>query len=355
MNNNAQKNIIYSIILLLLVVIVYLFRQNKEASQGQEISSADTVGRMVIEGQTMGTVYRIVYLDPSQRNLKANVDSVLRVFNQSLSTYIPHSEISRFNKLDSLVFESPFFLPVLEASKEIFELTTGAFDPTVGPLVNLWGFGPGGPQLKDSVNISSILDQVGFQHISFTSKYVKKEVPGMYLDFSAIAKGYGVDVVADYLISKGIDDFLVEIGGELVARGVNDKGELWKVGINRPEELGNPEELYSIIALNDKGMATSGNYRNFYEVDGLKISHTIDPKTGRPVRHGLLSATVLADDCMTADAIATALMVMGTQKAIELQEQLKTFEIFLIYNDESGELNSFASEGMKPYLSFIHE
>lgn len=355
MNNNAQKNIIYSIILLLLVVIVYLFRQNKEASQGKEIASTDTIGRMVIDGQTMGTIYRIVYLDPSQRDLKSNVDSVLRVFNQSLSTYIPDSEISRFNNLDSLVFESPFFLPVLEASKEIFEATAGAFDPTVGPLVNLWGFGPGGPQLKDSVNISSILNQVGFQHISFTNKYVKKEVPGMYLDFSAIAKGYGVDVVADYLISKGIDNFLVEIGGELVAKGVNDKGELWKVGINRPEELGNPEELYSIIALDDKGMATSGNYRNFYEVDGLKISHTIDPKTGRPVRHGLLSATVLADDCMTADAIATALMVMGTDKSIELQKQLKTFEIFLIYNDESGQLNSFASEGLKPYLSFIHE
>jgi len=356
MNNNAQKNIIYSIILLLLVVIVYLYRQNKEGSEELgAVTTDDAVGRIVIDGQTMGTSYRVVYLDPEGRNFKPAVDSLLLVFNQSLSTYISDSEISRFNQSDSLVFELPFFLPVLESSKEVFELTDGAFDPTVGPLVNLWGFGPGGPQLKDSVNINSILPKIGFQKIYFNNQYVKKEVSEMYLDFSAIAKGYGVDVVSEFLVSKGIDNFLVEIGGELVAKGLNDKGELWKVGINKPEELGSPEELYSIIALQDKGMATSGNYRNFYEVDGLKLSHTIDPKTGRPVRHGLLSATVLADDCMTADAIATALMVMGTERAIQLQEKLQTFEIFLIFNDDSGKLSSFASEGIKPYLSFIHE
>lgn len=355
MNNNAQKNIIYSVILLLLVVIVYLYRQNKENSTDEVEVNTSTVGRIVIDGQTMGTTYRIVYLDPFERNLKSEVDSLLKAFNQSLSTYITDSEISQFNQSDSLLFVSPFFLPVLKSSREIFELTDGAFDPTVGPLVNLWGFGPGGPQLKDSVNINSILPKIGFQKIYFNNQYVKKEVSEMYLDFSAIAKGYGVDVVSEFLVSKGIDNFLVEIGGELVAKGLNDKGELWKVGINKPEELGSPEELYSIIALQDKGMATSGNYRNFYEVDGLKLSHTIDPKTGRPVRHGLLSATVLADDCMTADAIATALMVMGTERAIQLQEKLQTFEIFLIFNDDSGKLSSFASEGIKPYLSFIHE
>lgn len=355
MNNNAQKNIIYSIILLLLVVIVYLYRQNKEGSEDLGAITTDAVGRMVIDGQTMGTSYRVVYLDPEGRNFKPAVDSLLLVFNQSLSTYISDSEISRFNQSDSLIFELPFFLPVLESSKEVFEMTNGAFDPTVGPVVNLWGFGPGGPQLKDSVNINAILPRIGFEKITFDQQLVRKQVPGMYLDFSAIAKGYGVDVVAEYLESKGIENFLVEIGGELVARGLNDKGELWKVGINKPEEMGSASELYSVVALANKGMATSGNYRNYYEVDGLKISHTIDPKTGRPVRHGLLSATVLADDCMTADAIATALMVMGTEKAIALQESLKNFEIFLIFNDESGMLNSFASEGLKPYLSFIHE
>ncbi|WP_373494779.1 FAD:protein FMN transferase [Aquiflexum sp.] len=353
MRSNANKNILYSIILLLLVAIVYLYRQNQQKPVEEIV--AVTSGKVILSGNTMGTNYRIVYLDKEERDFKGQIDSILIVFNQSLSTYIPDSELSVFNKSDSLVFELPYFLPVLEASKDIFEKTEGAFDPTVGPLVNLWGFGPEGPQLKDSVNINSILPLVGFNQIEFDETRVKKMKPGIYLDFSAVAKGYGVDVVAVYLISKGIQNFLVEIGGELVARGVNENGELWKVGVNRPEELGRADELFSIIALENKGMATSGNYRNYYEVDSVKISHTIDPFTGRPVRHGLLSATVLAADCMKADALATAIMVMGTERAIALQEKEKDFEIFLIYNDENGEMKSFASDGLKPFLSFAHE
>lgn len=353
MRSNANKNIIYSIILLLLVVIVYLYRQNQQVPV--EEAPAISSGKMVLEGNTMGTTYRVVYLDPSERDFQQSVDSILVVFNQSLSTYIQDSEISQFNQSDSLVFSLPFFYPVLESSRQIYDLTQGAFDPTVGPLVNLWGFGPGGPQLKDSVNINAILPLVGFNQIQFDQRVVKKQRSGMYLDFSAIAKGYGVDVVSQFLQKRGVENFLVEIGGELVARGVNEKGELWKVGVNKPEELGRSDELYSIIALDNKGMATSGNYRNYYEADGMKFSHTIDPFTGRPVRHGLLSATVLAQDCMTADAIATALMVMGTEKAIALQESQKNFEIFLIFNDAEGQMKSFASEGIKPYLSFIQD
>lgn len=353
MRSNANKNIIYSIILLLLVVIVYLYRQNQQVPV-EEVPDVSS-GKMVLSGNTMGTTFRVVYLDPNEQDFQQSVDSLLLVFNQSLSTYIPDSEISKFNQGDSLVFSLPFFYPVLESSRQIYDLTQGAFDPTVGPLVNLWGFGPGGPQLKDSVNINAILPLVGFDQIEFDERVVKKQRSGMYLDFSAIAKGYGVDVVAQFLQKKGIENLLVEIGGELVARGVNEKGELWKVGVNKPEELGRSDELYSIIALDNKGMATSGNYRNYYEAEGMKFSHTIDPFTGRPVRHGLLSATVLARDCMTADAIATALMVMGTEKAIALQESQKNFEIFLIFNDEEGQMKSFASEGIKPYLSFIQD
>ncbi|WP_194973361.1 FAD:protein FMN transferase [Aquiflexum lacus] len=353
MRSNANKNILYSIILLLLVAIVYLYRQNQQKPI-QEIVQIAT-GKVILSGNTMGTTYGIVYLDKEERDFKEGIDSLMLVFNQSLSTYIPDSELSIFNKSDSLVFDLPFFLPVLEASKVVYEKTDGAFDPTVGPLVNLWGFGPEGPQLKDSVNINNILPLVGFDQIEFDHIRIKKNKPGTYLDFSAVAKGYGVDVVADYLASKGIQNLLIEIGGELVARGVNENGELWKVGVNRPEELGRSDELFSVIALENKGMATSGNYRNYYEADGIKISHTIDPFTGRPVRHGLLSATVLAADCMQADALATALMVMGTEKAINLQEREKDFEIFLIYNDENGEMKSFASNGLKPYLSFVHD
>lgn len=353
MRNTANKNIIYSIVLLLVVAVVYLYRQNQHIPK-EEIAETGT-GKVTLSGSTMGTSYRVVYLDREERDFKKAIDSILVDFNNSLSTYVEDSEISRFNRGDSLKFNSGYFYPVLQSSKIIYDKTAGAFDPTVGPLVNLWGFGPGGPSLKDSVNIKDKLALVDFNAIKFDSQGVKKEKQGMYLDFSAIAKGYGVDVIAAYLENKGVDNMLVEIGGELVARGVNEKGELWKVGINRPEELGRADELFSIIALEDRALATSGNYRNFYEADGMKISHTIDPATGRPVRHGLLSATVLAKDCMNADAWATAFMVMGTERAIALQNQERTFEIFLIYNDENGNLQSFASEGLKPYLSFVQE
>lgn len=352
MRSNANKNIIYSIILLLLVAIVYLYRQNqqKPVEPVVEIST----GKVTFSGSTMGTSYRIVYLDQEERDFKNAVDSILVVFNQSLSTYIPDSEISRFNGTDTLFFDLPYFLPVLETGKAVFDKTAGAFDPTVAPMVNLWGFGPGGPQLKDSVNIDAMLRLVDYSSIQFDEEKVWKLKKDVNLDFSAIAKGYGVDVIATFLSEKGIQNMLVEIGGELVAKGVNEEGELWKVGINRPEEDASANELYSIVALENQGMATSGNYRNYYEVDGLKISHTIDPKTGRPVNHGLLSATVLAEDCMKADAIATSLMVMGTEKAIELQKN-SDFEIFLIYSGENGTLKSYASEGLKPFLSFTVE
>jgi FAD:protein FMN transferase len=235
MRSNANKNIIYSIVLLLMVAIVYLYRQNQKLDL--QVSPQEFSSKIIFSGTTMGTTYRIVYLDALDRNFQESVDSLLLVFNQSLSTYIQDSELSRFNQGDSLIFESPFMLPVLESSKEIFELTNGAFDPTVGPLVNLWGFGPEGPQLKDSVNINTLLNLVDFNAIAFDSVQVKKLKPKMYLDFSAIAKGYGVDIVAEFLEAKGIDNMLVEIGGELVAKGTNENGELWKVGVNKPEEL----------------------------------------------------------------------------------------------------------------------
>lgn len=353
MRSNQQKNILYSLVLLLMVLAVYLWRNREQASSSFQQQQVAAVQKITITGQTMGTTYQITYLDPEGRNFKSSVDSLLEVFNQSLSTYIPDSEISRFNREDSLVFELPYFPQVLNASKELYQKTGGAFDPTVGPLVNVWGFGPGGPELKDSVDIQNLLSKVGFEKVQFNDTQVKKQVDGIYLDFSAIAKGQGVDVVAQFLGSRGLQNYLVEIGGELVASGVNDKGEIWKVGVNRPDENSSSSDLYSIIALDNKAMATSGNYRNFYVRDSVKISHTIDPKTGFPVRHNLLSATVLGPDCMTADAIATAMMVLGLEKAIALDENLEEIEIFLIYSDEAGNYQSFVSESLKPYLSFL--
>jgi thiamine biosynthesis lipoprotein len=349
MQNNARKNIIYSIILLLVVFGVFLYRQNQEPVV-EEIIQSD---RITVSGKTMGTTYRVVYLDGARRDFKASIDSVLTVFNQSLSTYIPDSELSRFNQSDSLVFGLPYMLPVLKKSREIYERSGGAFDPTVGPLVNVWGFGPDGARTEDSIDINKLLPLVGFDKVSFDEEMVRKAQPGMYLDFSAIAKGYAVDVVASLLEESGISNMLVEIGGELVARGVNDKGEIWKVGINQPDEKDFTNELFNIVALDNKALATSGNYRNYYEVDSVRYSHTIDPRTGYPVQHGLLSATVVASDCMTADAYATALMVMGTQNAISLLDQVTELEAFLIYNDESGKMQTYVSKSLKPFISSV--
>jgi len=354
MTSNARKNIIYSAVLLIAIMAVYFWRNNPSGDTESEQVEI-TTGKMTLAGKTMGTTYNIVYLDEANRDFQTSIDSLLVVFNQSLSTYVPDSELSKFNLGDTLDFKLPYFLPVLKASKTVFDKTGGAFDPTVGPLVNLWGFGPGGPELKDSTDINLLLKLVGFDKIEFDQNQLRKKVPGIYLDFSAIAKGYGVDVVGDFLQAKGIGNFLVEIGGELVARGVNEKGELWKVGVNRPEESANASELISIIALQDRGMATSGNYRNYYLKDSVKISHTINPATGYPVNHNLLSATVLAKDCMTADAYATALMVMGTDKAIALDSALKEIEVFLIFSDSNGGFKTYASESLKPFLSFVQE
>ncbi len=354
MTSSARKNIIYSAVLLIAIMAVYFWRNNPSGDTESEQVEI-TTGKMTLAGKTMGTTYNIVYLDEANRDFQTSIDSLLVVFNQSLSTYVPDSELSKFNHGDTLDFKLSYFLPVLMASKTVFDKTGGAFDPTVGPLVNLWGFGPGGPELKDTTDINLLLKLVGFDKIEFDQNQLRKKVPGIYLDFSAIAKGYGVDVVGDYLQAKGIGNFLVEIGGELVARGVNEKGELWKVGVNRPEESANASELISIIALQDRGMATSGNYRNYYVKDSVKISHTINPATGYPVNHNLLSATVLAKDCMTADAYATALMVMGTDRAIALDSALQEIEVFLIYSDSNGGFKTYASESLKPFLSFVQE
>lgn len=354
MRPNALKNSIYSLILLAVVVSVYFWRTRNEGDSA-DVTSVELDGKITLSGKTMGTTYSIVYLDEENRDFQFSIDSLFLVFNQSLSTYIPDSELSQFNKGDSLNFKLPFFLPVLKASKTVYENTNGSFDPTIGPLVNVWGFGPTGPELKDSTNIDKMLVQVGFDKIEFDELQIRKKTDGIYLDFSAIAKGYGVDVAGEFLRSKGIQNFLVEIGGELIASGVNDKGELWKVGINRPEESANASDLHSIIALQDKGMATSGNYRNYYVKDSIKISHTINPETGYPVNHNLLSATVIAKDCMTADAYATAMMVMGTEKAIMLDSALTEIEAFLIYSDAKGGYKTYASESLKPYLSFVQD
>lgn len=345
-----RKNLIYSAFLLIALVSVWAYRQIVA-------EPSEEAGRKIeLQGSTMGTTYAVKYLDSEGRNLQPQIDSLLEVFNMSLSTYIPESEISRFNREGSHRFETPFFYPVLERSKVIYENTGGAFDPTVGPLVNAWGFGPEGRQSPGKATIDSLRQLVNFDSVVFDTERVEKRMKGIKLDFSAIAKGYGVDVVAQYLLGQGIENIFVEIGGEIYAHGVSDRGMPWRVGVNYPAgDAMDQQNAQAIVSLENRAIATSGNYRNYYEVDGVKYSHTISPVTGYPVVHSLLSASVFAPDCMTADAYATAFMVMGWEEAVEIDKQQDDIEVYLIYNDENGALKSYSSPGIADKIQVIRQ
>jgi thiamine biosynthesis lipoprotein len=306
--------------------------------------------RVSFNGQTMGTYYNIIYLHPAGTVFKKEVDSLLIVWNNTLSTYIKDSEISRFNQSSEHYFESAYFYPVLKKSREIFEATGGAFDPTVMPLVNAWGFGPEEKNLPDSSEVEKLLELVNFNHVGFDSTHVWKKKEGIQLDFSAIAKGYGVDVVGNFLDSKGISNYLVDIGGEITCRGINERGTPWTTGIEDPQVEFNERKVMAVIEVSEKAIATSGNYRNFYVMNGQKYAHTISPYTGFPVQHSLLSATVVADDCMTADGFATAFMVLGIDPSIQILNDHPELEAYFIFNDENGDLHTYMTEGFSIML-----
>ncbi|MFT4738202.1 MAG: thiamine biosynthesis lipoprotein [Cyclobacteriaceae bacterium] len=285
-----------------------------------------------ISGQTMGTIpYSIKYKTDGAVDFKDNVDSLLLAFNQSLSTYIPDSEISRFNAYDTLVYENSMFLEVLQASKQVYEKTEAAFDPTVGPLINAWGFGPDqGTGVLSELTVDSLLRFVSFSSINFNTSFAAKPA-GVYLDFSAIAKGYAIDLVAGFLESRGVTEYMVEIGGEVAVKGTNSKKETWAIGIEDPLVARDEQKLLAISRVPDRALATSGNYRNYFEQDGKLYAHIIDPRTGYTAADSILSATVFAPTCMIADAYATAFMVMGVQDALTLAESDPTLDALLIY------------------------
>lgn len=300
---------------------------------------------MHVTGQTMGTIqYNVKYLGDDVPSYKREIDSILVAFNQSLSTYIPASEISRLNTSGSLDNPSKMFNDVLTRSKAIYETTDGAFDPTVGPLVSAWGFGADKqPTIPDSVTVDSLKQLVGFHKLNIGTTVIMDK--SMYLDFSAIAKGYAVDLVAEFLEGNEFENYMVEIGGEVRTKGVNEQNETWKIGIEDPMVGMDEQRLMAIVQLNDLSMATSGNYRNYYQLEGRTIAHTIDPRTGYNTTHSLLSASVFAEDCMTADAYATAFMVLGLEGSKEILSN-SNLEAYFIYQDSEGELKSFVSEGI---------
>ncbi|WP_109832984.1 FAD:protein FMN transferase [Reichenbachiella versicolor] len=297
-----------------------------------------------LTGTTMGPIpYSIKYVD--NRDLQSSIDSLLNAFNESLSTYISYSELSMFNKTNKIQFRSPFIYPVMEMSKEAFEMSNGAFDPTVGPLVNAWGFGKDKSARIDSLKIDSLLQFVGYDKVTFDQSEATKP-DGFFLDFSASAKGYAIDLVADMLRQKQIHDFMIEIGGEVICSGKNKKNKTWKIGINEPSLTANKSALFATTFLQDKAMATSGNYRNYHMSGDKIVAHTINPKTGYSEVRNLLSATVFAENCTMADAYATACMVLGVQESIKMLERIDGVDGFLIYTDDNGKFQWYTSPAM---------
>lgn len=288
-----------------------------------------------LSGPVFGTTYNVQYHSKDHKMYNKQLDSLFAIVNESMSTYIPDSKISRLNKGETIEADH-HFTRVFNAAKQVYRTTEGAFDPTIGAVVNAWDFGPEGKITAiDSSAINRLMKTVGFNRMGLKDGKIVKSSPS-YLDFNAIAKGYGVDVVAEFLESKGITDYLVEIGGEIRASGTNiEKNATWKVGIDDPNFEG--EQSYSkIIPLQDESMATSGVYRKFkVDENGNRYAHIINTKTGYPTKTNVLSVSVIAKDCMTADAYATAFQAMGIEKVKEFLQRHPDFKVYFIYEDEN--------------------
>ena len=285
------------------------------------------------EGRIFGTTYHITY--QSDDNLKKEIEETLKAVDQEFSMFNPQSTVALINEGKRPTL-SDDFLEVYQLAQQVNEESDGAFDITVAPLVNAWGFGFKSQQMPNNHQIDSLRRLVGMEHVSLAgakgSQYVRFQRPRMMLDFSAIAKGYGTDRVARLLMSHDVANFMVEIGGEVYAKGNSEKRLPWRIGVSKPvdDPDNDAQELETVLNVTNQAMATSGNYRNFYYKGGRKYAHTIDPKTGRPVQHSLLSATVLAPTCAEADAYATSFMVMGLDKARQVLERKKQLKAYFI-------------------------
>ena len=294
-----------------------------------------------VNGLALGTTYKVLYVsENSYLNLQSSFDSIFKIMNQSLSTYIDDSDISKINKGLELIKVDEHFTNVFQKSKDIWNLTDGFFDPTIGIITKAYGLGP---QISDmnKINIDSLLSLTGFEKVTLNNNLITKTKKDIFLDFNAIAKGYCVDVISDFLKKKKINNHLVEIGGEMVASGRNlVSNDFWKVGITNPINPDSRNVLKKLF-LENSALASSGNYRK-YKIDKKtqqKIVHTINPKNGMAYETNVIGSTVIAKDCMTADAYATAFMAMPLKKSIEIISKIPDIEVMIIYMNKQGEMN----------------
>jgi thiamine biosynthesis lipoprotein len=306
-----------------------------------------------LEGRTMGTTYHVTVVAPTEpRGLAARIDARLDSINRVFSTYVEDSELNVFSRFDRAGEPFPAsadFLAVMRVSARVHDLSGGAWDATVRPLVDLWGFGPARPRREPppAAAIDGLLPRVGFDAIEIRPGALVKRQAGVALDLSSIAKGFGVDAVAALLRTEGFRDVLVEIGGEVVGAGGKPDGRPWRVGINRPRSEAALDEIDRVAELRDAALATSGDYRVFFESGGTRYSHVLDPRTGRPVSNGVVSVSVLAPDCTLADGLATAVMVMGKDDGLALLERLPDVEGLVVVGTADGRLLDHATSGFR--------
>ena len=335
MTNNPKKRLVWQLPFLVLLIVgtVLIIRQQQSTPYQKNA------------GLIFGTTYSVTY--QCGEDLQEEIEAELKKVDDEFSMFNSQSIVARLNNGEQPELSNDF-IDVFKLARQVSEDTNGAFDITVAPLVNAWGFGFKHEQMPSKEQVDSLRELIGYRYVTLKDKTITMQKPGMMLDFSAIAKGYGVDVVARLLERHDIKNYMVEIGGEITTRGINPERVPWRIGVNKPSEdaLNENHELQTILNVTDKSMATSGNYRNFYVKGGKKYAHTIDPKTGYPVQHSLLSATVLTDRCAKADAYATSFMVLGMDGAKQILERHKELMAYLIYTDK-GNLSVWYSPSLK--------
>ena len=301
--------------------------------------------KMVLQGLAQGSYYAVTYYDEQERNFQQEIDSIFHAVDMSVNLWVDSSVISKVNRNEEVVLDD-IFIDNFNIAQEAAKLSDGYFDPTISPIVAAWGFSY---KHGDSITpqlIDSLKQLVDYRKVRIEDGKVIKENPAIQLDFNAIAQGYTSDMIASFLESRGVKDFLVDTGGEIMARGSKPNGQPWIVGIEKPADNWDSEQVVQTrIALRDKGLVTSGSTRKYVERNGKRYSHCIDPKTGYPVEHQLLSATVLAENSVWADALASICMVMGLEKSLPLIESMDGVEAYYIFANEKNELETYATEG----------
>lgn len=304
------------------------------------------------EGKAQGTYYSATYQHPEGKDIQTSIDSLFNRFDLSLSTYNPQSIISKINQNIDSVQTDEYFETMFDCAMEVSEKTNGAFDITVAPLVNAWGFGYGNKDRSKKPDVKKYLPYVGFHKVHLVNHRIIKDDNRILLDASALAQGLSADLIAELFEKHGCENYMIDIGGEIACKGVNPSGKLWQIGIDKPVD--DPEnsntELQTIISVSNVGLTTSGNYRQFYIKGGKKYAHTINPQTGYPVDHNLLSATVIAPTSMQADAYATAFMVLGVDSSLSLCRRLKNIDCYLVFTGADGNYQVAMTDGFKKYL-----